>query len=437
MENTYDTARLCPYDNQNCDKTNPAEYIVLDPGVGQVMATSTDYKELEYIWKEWRDNSGKLMRDDFKTYVRLSNEAAVQNGRKDYGELWREKYEDPDFENTVDRLWTEVEPLYKELHTYVRHKLLKNYGEFMDENDELIPAHLLGNMWAQSWVNIFEQVKPYDDASPLDITASMVEKGISVMDMFLESDKFYKELGLPGNQMSYTGLAEIVSPTDGRKIACHASAWDFCDGADFRIKMCTSVNFEDFVTVHHEMGHIQYYIQYADQSPIFRGGANPGFHEAVGDLIALSVSTPKHLQSINLLDNYEGNDKDSINSLFLMALERVAFLPFGLLVDKFRWEVFSGAVTEDNWNKRWWELRERYQKIKAPVDRDETDFDPGAKYHVPANSQYIAYFIAHILEFQMHSALCKTANQYDPTDPNKPLHNCDIAGSLEAGQKLK
>lgn len=254
--------------------------------------------------------------------------------------------------------------------------------------------------------------------------------------MFEISDKFYKDLGLPANDMSYGEKAVIEKPDD-RIIACHASAWDMCDGADFRVKMCTNINMQDFVTVHHEMGHINYYLLYKDQPHLFRSGANPGFHEAVGDLIALSVSTPKHLTKINLLENYADTAEDNINALFRMALERVAFIPFGLLIDKWRWNVFSGAIPENNWNAEWWKLREQYQKVAAPIARSEDDFDPGAKYHVPADSKYMSYFIAHILEFQLHRALCLEVGEYVPDDPKKPLHKCDIDGYTKAGDRLK
>lgn len=216
------------------------------------------------------------------------------------------------------------------------------------------------------------------------------------------------------------------------------SAWDFCDGKDFRIKMCTKINMEDFITVHHEMGHIMYYILYKDHPLIYRTGANPGFHEAVGDTIALSVSTPKHLEIVGLLDRYQDSEADNINSLFKMALERVAFLPFGLLIDKWRWDLFKGATTENQWNQRWWELREQYQKVRAPSARGEKYFDPGAKYHIPADSQYIAYFVAHILEFSFYKSLCIEAGQYNPDKPDEhPLHKCDFYTSKQAGAKLK
>jgi len=305
----------------------------------------------------------------------------------------------------------------------------------MDKNEKLIPAHLLGNMWAQSWGNLYSRTKPYEKGALIDVTDELKRQNYTALKMFQMSDQFFKELGLEPNDMSYGEKAIIEKPSD-REIACHASAWDFGDKLDFRIKMCTKVNMEDFITIHHEMGHIQYYILYKNQPSVFREGANPGFHEAIGDTIALSVSTPKHLQKIGLL-NYTYNHENDINALYYQALERIAFLPFGFLIDKWRWDVFSGTVPKESWNKYWWELREKYQKIKAPLSRTEDDFDPAAKYHVPADSQYIAYFIAHILEFQMHRALCIEAGEYDPDDPSSPLYKCDIDKSKEAGMKLR
>lgn len=301
-----------------------------------------------------------------------------------------------------------------------------------------MPAHLLGNMWAQSWANLYDRIKPFEADSLGKVTENMEKQNYTVLRMFEEADDFFQSMGLGENSMSYdTTKAIIENPTD-RTIACHASAWDFCKDNDFRIKMCTKITYEDFITVHHEMGHIQYYIQYAHQDLQLRGGANPAFHEAIGDTIALSFATPKHLHSIGLLDELEDSLEGDINALFLMALERVAFLPFGLLIDKWRWEVFSGTVPEEQWNARWWELRQEYQGIVPPTARSEDFFDPGAKYHVPANSQYIGYFFAHILEFQFYRSLCFAAGQFDPNDPTSPpLHKCDFYGSIPAGDLMK
>nr|CAD7404037.1 unnamed protein product [Timema poppensis] len=370
------------------------------PGIESVISSSRDYDELTYAWKSWRDATGPKMREDYKKYVEINNIAAAENGFSDNGEMWRSSFESETFIADMDALWEQVRPLYDELHKYVRTKLRGVYGDKMDDSDGLLPAHILGNMWAQSWVNLFDIMQPYPEGTLVDVTAALIQQNYTVLRMFETSDAFYQSLGLPTNSMSYDETrAMLVRPEDGREVVCHASAWDFCDGADFRIKMCTQVNMEDFVTIHHEMGHIQYYIQYKDQPDTLRSGANPGFHEAIGDTIALSVATPQHLEKIGLLMNYEDTPENSINTLMQMALEKIAFLPFGLLIDKWRWDVFSGAVNETQWNDHWWYYRKEIQKVKPPVSRTAEDFDPGAKYHVPGDSQYISYFAAHILQF--------------------------------------
>lgn len=385
MEKIYNTAVFCRYDKPNCNLSSEA--ITLDPEITEIMSTSKNFDELKYTWEQWHNKSGALMRKDYKKYVDISNEAARLNGFKDYGEMWRADYEDKEFIETIKKLWKRVEPLYDVLHTYTRLQLLKIWGNKMNAKDPLIPAHLLGNMWSQTWLNLFDRIKPFKNVVDVDITAALKKNNYTALKMFQESDRFYKSLGLASNEMSYTGPSIIVKPPD-RVIVCHASAWDFCNGRDFRIKQCTSINQRYFETIHHEMGHIQYYIQYKDQPITFRSGANPGFHEAVGDLMALSVTTPKHLKKINLLPaNYTSTPENTINALLATALERISFLPFGLLIDLYRWDVFSGAVPESQWNSHWEKLREKYQKIRSPVKRTEKHFDAGAKFHVPADGQ--------------------------------------------------
>nr|CAD7590024.1 unnamed protein product [Timema genevievae] len=356
MENVYSTAKICPYRDQGCNLT--ANGLSLDPGIESVISSSRDYDELTYAWKSWRDVTGPKMREDYKKYVEINNIAAAENGFSDNGEMWRSSFESETFIADMDALWEQVRPLYDELHKYVRAKLRGVYGNKMDDSDGLLPAHILGNMWAQNWVNLFDIMQPYPEGTLVDVTAALIQQNYTVLRMFETSDAFYQSLGLPTNSMSYDETrAMLVRPPDGREVVCHASAWDFCDGADFRIKMCTKINMEDFVTIHHEMGHIQYYIQYKDQPDTLRSGANPGFHEAIGDTIALSVATPQHLEKIGLLENYEDTPENSINALMQMALEKIAFLPFGLLIDKWRWDVFSGAVNETQWNDHWWYYR--------------------------------------------------------------------------------
>ncbi|KAG8232128.1 hypothetical protein J437_LFUL012137 [Ladona fulva] len=433
MTGLYSTAKVCPYKNPECNASKDG--LPLEPDLKKILASSQDYDELLYVWKGWRDASGAKMRQDYEEYIRLSNKAATLNGFKDMGDMWRDDYETENFQESLRKLWSELEPLYLKIHRYTLRRLKKVYGDRLDDSDGLIPAHLLGNMWAQSWENLVEILRPFPKAASVNITSALKDQNYNALRMFEKSEEFYQSLGLPSNAVSYGSKALIEKPAD-REVVCHASAWDFCDRSDYRIKMCTDVKMDDFITIHHEMGHIQYFILYKDQPYSLRTGANPGFHEAVGDTIALSVATPQHLQNVGLLSDYEENLEADINALMETALQKVVFLPFALALDTWRWDVFSGAVSEKEWNAHWWKLRQEYQRVKPPVERTESDFDPGSKFHVPANSQYIAYFIAHFLQFQFHKSLCIAAGQYTPGG-EQPLYKCDIYKSKEAGDLLK
>lgn len=419
METKYSVAEVCR--DGTCHP--------LDPDLQKIMAESRDYDELLFAWKGWRDAAGKVLREDYKRYVELANKAATLNGHSDNGAFWRSLYETPTFEQDLESLWKELEPLYQNVHAYVRRALYKKYGAEHVNLKGPIPAHLLGNMWAQTWSGIMDLVIPYPDATQVDATPAMVEKGWNATRMFQESDHFFTSLGLLPMPQEFWDKSMLLKPDD-RQVVCHASAWDFYNRKDFRIKQCTVVTMDDLITVHHEMGHVQYFLQYKDQPVSFRDGANPGFHEAIGDVLALSVATPKHLQSIGLLDKVENNAESDINFLMSMALDKIAFLPFGYLMDQWRWKVFDGRIPSTEYNKEWWNLRMKYQGLCPPVTRTEDDFDPGAKFHIPANVPYVRYFVSFIIQFQFHKALCQAANQ------NGPLHTCDIYQSKEAGKLM-
>uniref|UniRef100_A0A8C3B3R6 Angiotensin-converting enzyme n=1 Tax=Cyclopterus lumpus TaxID=8103 RepID=A0A8C3B3R6_CYCLU len=396
----------------------------------KIMAESRDYDELLFAWKGWRDAAGKVLRQDYKRYVELANTAAKLNGHSDNGAFWRSLYETPTFEEDLEALWKELEPLYQNVHAYVRRALYKKYGSEHINLKGPIPAHLLGNMWAQTWSGIMDLAMPYPDATQVDATPAMVSQGWNASRMFQESDKFFTSLGLLPMPQEFWDKSMLEKPSDGRQVVCHASAWDFYNRKDFRIKQCTVVTMDDLITAHHEMGHVQYFLQYKDRPVSFRDGANPGFHEAIGDVLALSVSTPKHLQSIGLLDKVENNYESDINFLMSMALDKIAFLPFGYLMDQWRWKVFDGRIPSTEYNKEWWNLRMKYQGLCPPVTRTEEDFDAGAKFHIPANVPYVRYFVSFIIQFQFHKALCDAAKH------TGPLHTCDIYKSQEAGKRL-
>jgi peptidyl-dipeptidase A len=369
------------------------------------------------------------MRKDFARYVTLANKGAKDLGFPDSGAFWRSKYDMPPdaFAKEVDRLWDQVRPLYLSLHAYVRMRLRQQYGEKVVPKDGPIPAHLLGNMWAQEWNNIYPLVAPKESDRGFDLTAELKAQKYDDLKMVRTGEAFFTSLGFAPLPKTFWERSLFRKPHD-REVVCHASAWDVDDTEDLRLKMCINITEEDFGVIHHELGHNFYQRAYNKQPPLFRDSANDGFHEAIGDTIALSI-TPAYLKKIGLIAKEPDQSKD-IGLLMNMALQKIAFLPFGLMIDKWRWEVFNGQIPEAKYNEAWWQMRLKYQGIAPAVARSEKDFDPGAKYHVAANVPYTRYFLADILQFQFHRALAKTAGCAGP------LHRCSIYGNAEAGKKL-
>lgn len=398
------------------------------PELSSLMAESRDPVKLLEAWKGWREIA-KPMRPLFQREVELANEGAKDLGYANLSELWRSQYDmkPDDFSQELDRLWGQVKPLYESLHCYVRGELNKEYGDTVAPTTGPIPAHLLGNMWAQQWGNVYDLVAP-DNADPgYDVTELLAKKGYDEHKMVKQAEGFFTSLGFAPLPESFWARSLFVQPKD-RDVVCHASAWDLDNLDDIRIKMCIQKTAEDFSVIHHELGHNFYQRAYKQQPFLFKNSANDGFHEAIGDTIALSI-TPSYLKQIGLLEEVPDTSKD-IGLLLKQALDKIAFLPFGLMIDQWRWKVFSGEITPAQYNQAWWDLREKYQGVKAPTERSEADFDPGAKYHVPGNVPYTRYFLAHILQFQFHQALCETAGD------KGPVHRCSIYGNQAAGEKL-
>ncbi|PKH55943.1 peptidyl-dipeptidase [Shewanella sp. Choline-02u-19] len=398
------------------------------PELSAIMAESKDPAELLEVWQGWREIA-KPMRPLFEREVELANEGAQDLGYANLSELWRSQYDmKPDaFSNELDRLWGQVKPLYDSLHCYVRGELNEQYGESVAPASGPIPAHLLGNMWAQSWGNVYDQVAPQDADPGYNVTELLAKHNYDEVKMVKQAESFFTSLGFDALPDTFWERSLFVQPED-RDVVCHASAWDLDNLDDLRIKMCIQKTAEDFTVIHHELGHNFYQRAYKEQPFIFKNSANDGFHEAIGDTIALSI-TPNYLKQIGLLDEVPDASKD-IGLLLKQALDKVAFLPFGLMIDQWRWKVFSGEITPEQYNQAWWDLREKYQGVKAPIARTENDFDPGAKYHVPGNVPYTRYFLAHILQFQFHKSLCEIAGD------TGPVHRCSIYGNKEAGAKL-
>ncbi len=422
MEGMYGKGEYCTGDGDKKSCRDLGE-------LSEVLKSSRNYDELLEAWNGWRTVSPQ-MKPLYSRFVELANEGAKEMGLEDTGAGWRSWYDmsTEDFSQTVDRLYSEVEPLYKDLHCYAREQLSQKYPGKM-KADGAIPAHLLGNMWAQGWENIYDIMQPYASKTNIDIDGELVKQGYDAIKMVKAGESFFTSLGMKSLPDSFWTNSMFVQPED-RDVVCHASAWDVTNDDDVRIKMCIKQNEEDLITIHHELGHIYYYLYYNNLPNVFQGGAHDGFHEAIGDAIALSM-TNDYYNKIGLLDRVpEQNEKELINAQMRRALEKIAFLPFGRMIDQWRWDVFSGKVGPDDYNGHWWKLRKQFQGVESPNVRPAEAFDPGAKYHIPGNTPYVRYFLSFILQFQMHKALCDAAGF------EGPLNECSIHGSKEAGEKM-
>jgi peptidyl-dipeptidase A len=397
------------------------------------MGTSRDPAKLQEMWTTWNDNVGAPAKNDYAQMVAIANQGATELGYNDVGAMWRSGYDMPpeEFAKLTDKLWKQVEPLYLSLHTYVRWKLNEKYGDKVQAKTGPIRADLLGNMWAQEWGNIYDIVAPPGAGDiGYDTEALLKAKGYDPLKMVKAGEGFYSSLGFAPLPDTFWKRSQFTKPAD-RDVVCHASAWDLDNKEDVRVKMCIKVNGDDFVTIHHELGHNYYQRAYMNQPFLYENGANDGFHEAIGDFVALSI-TPDYLVKIGLLDQSKVPSADKDTGLLLrQAMDKVAFLPFGLLVDKWRWGVFSGTIKPQGYQAAWDALRLQYQGIKPPVDRDDTRFDAGAKYHIPANTPYTRYFLARLLQFQFYQAACKQAGW------TGPLHRCSFYGNKQVGANLQ
>jgi peptidyl-dipeptidase A len=410
------------------DESKPETCRNLDQ-LSKVLSENRDWDADLDAWTAWH-NTARDMRKDYVRFAELVNEGSREMGYGDAGDMWRAAY-DMDgtaFRKETDRLWNQVQPLYKDLQCYARGKLAEKYPGKLAK-DGTIPAHITGNMWAQDWSALYPLLQPYAGASDLDVDAALKAKQYTPQTMVKRAEDFYTSIGFPALPASFYEKSQLVRPAD-RDVVCHASAWDLNLQGDVRIKMCTNVNEEDFRTIYHELGHIYYFLAYNPQPILFQTGANDGFHEAVGDTIMLNL-TPGYMAGIGLAGAADKPSKEAmLNAQMKQALEKVAFLPFGKLIDEWRWGVFDGSIKPDNYNSAWWALKKKYQGVAPVVARGEENFDPGAKYHVPGNTPYMRYFLAHILQFQFQRELCRAAGY------KGPLHECSIYGNKAAGAKF-
>ena len=451
MEGTYGAGTYCTGEGEakKCRQLGELE---------DVLRSSRDYEAQLDAWQGWH-TIAQPMRKDYTRFVELVNEGSKEMGFADTGEMWRSGYDmtPAEIAAETDRLWGQVKPLYEQLHCYTRTKLQATYGVEKGQVNGLLPAHLMGNMWQQDWGNLWDMLEPYKGAGSLDITGALEkqyqadyqaalakagpgpgtdalfqaerEAQLQVAKQMTErAQDFYTSLGMPKLPESYWTKTQFIKPMD-RDVVCHASAWDMNMAGDVRTKMCIKPNEEDFTTIYHELGHVYYYLAYNKLPPLFQAGAHDGFHEAIGDTMVLAM-TPDYLKSIGMVGEQQQSNEALINAQMRMALAKVSFMPFGLMIDRWRWGVFDGSIKPADYNKAWWELKAKYQGVAPATARGEDFFDPGAKYHVPGNTPYTRYFLSHVLQFQFYKGLCDAAGY------KGPLYNCSFYGNKAAGQKF-
>jgi len=396
-----------------------------------LLRTSRDPNETRALWEGWRAVSAPQMAADYKRLVELANEGARELGYPDTGALWRSWYDMPPeaFAAKTDAVWNQVKPLYSKLECYVRGRLNQKYGPAIQPATGPIRADLVGNMWTQHWGNIYDLVAPKNASMGYDLTAALVAHGYDAAKIVHTADQWYTSIGLAPEPASFWERSMITRPRD-REVVCHASAWDIDGKDDLRVKACFTVTADDFFTAHHELGHNMYQRAYQNQPFLFRNGANDGFHEAIGDFAGMNALTPGYLKQLGLIEQVPGPEAD-IPYLLRLALDQIPFLPFALIVDKWRWGVFSGQISPEHYNEAWWDLVGRYQHVMPPGPRPPNAFDPGAKYHVADNTPYARYFLADIYEFQFYRTACRLAGWQGP------LNRCSVYRNKEVGAKLE
>ncbi|XP_033225456.1 angiotensin-converting enzyme-like [Belonocnema kinseyi] len=431
MKNIYSSGILCdPKNMKRCDSAVQLE-------LWDIIPKSRNPKFLLNIWKQWRKVTGKKMKQFYPRYVELGNIASKLNNFPDKSVMWLQQYETKNFQQDIENLWRKLKPLFLQIHAYVRGKLNKKYGDAVVSKDGPIPAHLVGDMWAASWENIADFTLPFPGKKLPDATAALVAQKYDALKMFKLAESSFMSMNMSAMPKLFWKNSLMVKPTN-REVDCESNAWEFSDGKDFRVKVCTEINSESLETIHHEMSHVEYDFQLKDLPAILRDGTNPGFHEGIADVMGLSVLTPGHLQKIKLLKKYTPDKEASLNHLYRMSLEKVAFLPYTYIMDLWRWDIFRGKTTKNHYNCQWWKLVEEYQGIEPPVDRSEEDLDPVSQYHVAADYDYLRYFVGLIIQFEFHRSLCIEAGEFQPKNPkSKPLHECDITASKKAGNLFK
>ena len=417
LERAYDRAAACTVQRAAC----------LDPpALERLFAESRETDERLDAWLGWR-RSAAPGRPAYRRFVELANAGARELGFADAGARRRAAYDLPPeaLGAELDRAWNDLRPLYESLHCLVRERLGETYGTAVAPPDAAIPAHLLASPWGGRWDELHDLVRTRDRDLWDDLTRSLERRRVDAAAMAGLGERFFRSLGLGALPATFRERSLLVPPAEPER-ACRPGAWHIDAGADVRLRMCVEGTGADFVTVHEMLGRAHYQWAYRFQDPLFRGGAAAGaFEVAVGGAMGLSM-TPGYFVRAGLIERAPA--ADDIDVLLRRALDALAYVPFGLAVDRWRRGVFSGAVGVEAYNRTWWDLRRAYQGVGPAAPRSEAAFDPGAEAPVALNRRVLPGVIGRILQFQVHRALCEAAGD------TRPLHRCTVFESPEAGR---
>ena len=390
----------------------------------EILRTSSDPDERLAVWTASKE-VGKDLKSGLADLKELRNKTVQALGYDDYFAYQVSDYGMSTAEMMAlnQRLVSELLPLYRELHTYARYELAKRYG--VKEVPDMLPAHWLPNRWGQDW-NAMVNVEG------VDLDGALSDKPREWL--MEQGERFYKSLGFGPLPASYWEKSSLYPlPEDaGYKKNNHASAWHMDLQEDVRCLMSIVPNRDMYETVHHELGHIYYFMAYTNPNvpPLLREGANRAYHEGIGSLMGLAAMQKPFLAGLELIPESAGSD--DMQSLLKEALNYVVFIPWSAgVMTEFEHDLYATDLSADQYTARWWDLKKKYQGIVAPNERGPEYCDPASKTHINNDAaQYYDYALSFVLLFQLHDHIAGKILHQDPRATN-------YYGSKEVGTFLQ
>ncbi len=399
-----------------CARTGTANQI------DDILRKSRDLGERQRVWIASKE-IGRPLKPGLIELRDLRNQVAKEMGYSSYFALQVADYgmTVPEMMALLDSTLETTRPLFDQLHCWAKNTLATRYKK---APPKMIPAHWIGNRWAQDWPGLIEEAS----LDPLF-------KGSSPETIVKSAENFYVSLGFPRLPDSFWKKSDLypVPAGSARKKNSHASAWHIDHAADVRSLMSVEPDEQWFATAHHELGHIYYYISYSTPAVpmLLREGANRAFHEAVGELAKLASQQTPYLIKVGVMPR--GKEPDATAWLLQSAMDSIVFMPFSAgTMSHFERDLYEGNLPPSDWQKKWWDYAGQYQGVEPPVSRnDDALCDACTKTHINDDAaQYYDYALASLIKFQLHDHICTTILKQD-------VRACDYSGNHEVGDFLR